>query len=267
MNLNKLYNTVNETINDKNVSRRSAFKGISKLGLGALTAAVPLAIAGSINKAVAGGSGISNNASGSTVVEILNFALTLEYLESRFYQQGLLASGLIPGGDRAVFTQISLHESAHVIGLISAVQSLNGTPVPQPTFDFTAGGVYADVFTNYNTFLTLAQAFEDTGVRAYKGQAGGLISNDPILTVALQIHSVEARHAAEVRRIRGQKGWITGNNGGGAPPVIYSREDNYIQGGVDVRTITTVSPDAISEAFDETLTMAEVLAIAGPFIV
>ncbi|MEP7147209.1 MAG: ferritin-like domain-containing protein [bacterium] len=267
MNLENLYNKINESFNKKNFSRRDALDGFSKLGLGALTAAIPFGILSNLTgKAVAKGNGPGSTSS-ATIVEILNFALTLEYLESKFYQQGLLAAGLIPGGDRAVFTQISLHEAAHVIDLIGAVQSLGGTPVAQPTFDFTAGGVYSDVFTNYNTFLTLSQAFEDTGVRAYKGQAGGLISNGAILTVALQIHSVEARHASEVRRIRGQKGWISGTISGGAPAAIYVREDNYIQGGVDVRTITTVGATPISEAFDETLTMAEVLAIAGPFIV
>ncbi|MDQ3021209.1 MAG: ferritin-like domain-containing protein [Bacteroidota bacterium] len=268
MNLENFYNKINETFNKKTVSRRGALDGLSKLGLGALTAAIPLAIANNINtgKAFAKGNGLSTSGA-PTIIEILNFALTLEYLEAKFYQQGLLAAGLIPGGDRTVFTQINLHEAAHVIDLIGAVQALGGTPTPQPTFDFTAGGLFPDVFTNYTTFLTLAQAFEDTGVRAYKGQAGGLISNDAILTVALQIHSVEARHACEVRRIRGQKGWISLANAGGAPASIYVRENNTVQGGVDVRTITTVGETPITEAFDETLTMAEVLAIAGPFIV
>ncbi|MDZ4712234.1 MAG: ferritin-like domain-containing protein [bacterium] len=267
MNLENIYTKINEAFNKKNVSRRSALDGVAKLGFGALTAAIPLAIASNLTgKAFAKGTGLGNTSS-ATIIEILNFALTLEYLESKFYQQGLLAAGLIPGGDRTVFNQISLHESAHVIGLIGAVQALGGTPVAQPTFDFTANGAFLDVFTNYNTFLTLSQAFEDTGVRAYKGQAGGLISNDAILTVALQIHSVEARHACEVRRIRGEKGWISGTNSGGAPASIYVREDNYIQGGVDVRTITTVGATPITEAFDETLTMAEVNAIADPFIV
>jgi rubrerythrin len=60
-------------------------------------------------------------------------------------------------------------------------------------------------FTDYQQFLALAQAFEDTGVRAYKGQAANLMSKPDLLTAALQIHSVEARHASEVRRLRGQK--------------------------------------------------------------
>jgi hypothetical protein len=65
----------------------------------------------------------------------------------------------------------------------------------------------------------VSHAFEDTGVRGYKGQAGNLKSSDEILTVALQIHSVKARHAAEVRLIRGQPAWIIDNPRGDLPEV------------------------------------------------
>jgi hypothetical protein len=59
----------------------------------------------------------------------------------------------------------------------------------------------------FETFATLSQTFEDLGVSAYKGQAVNLIEYDDILTAALRIHSVEARHAAAVRRIRNMKPW------------------------------------------------------------
>ena len=65
--------------------------------------------------------------------------------------------------------------------------------------------LYPDVFTNFRTFAKLSQTFEDLGVAAYKAQAGNLMSNGTILTTALRIHSIEARHAAEVRRVRGVK--------------------------------------------------------------
>ena len=76
-----------------------------------------------------------------------------------------------------------------------------GTPVAEPTFDFSGGkgsgnGPFANAFNDYSLFLAVAQTLEDTGVRAYKGQAGNLISSDDVLTAALRIHSVEARHAA-----------------------------------------------------------------------
>ena len=95
--------------------------------------------------------------------------------------------------------------------------ALGSHAVKKPNFDFTAKGAFGDVFSNYKTFLALSQAFEDTGVRAYKGQAGNLKASDEILTAALQIHSVEARHAAEVRLIRGQPAWIVSNSRGDLP--------------------------------------------------
>ena len=137
------------------------------------------------------------------IVDVLNFALTLEYLEDGFYREGQ-QSGVIPAEYRRVFRTIGRHETAHVKFLKSA---LGKSAVKKPQVDFTAGGQYADVFENFDTFLTLSQTFEDLGVAAYKGQAGNLISSDPILTAALRIHSVEARHAAEVRRIGNKAPW------------------------------------------------------------
>jgi hypothetical protein len=176
-----------------------------------------------------------------------------------------LSSGIVPGSDMAVIAQISKHETSHVATLKTAISAAGGTPVMEPTFDFTAGGTFSDVFSNYATFLTLANAFEDTGVRAYKGQAPNLLGTD-LLTAALDIHSVEARHASEIRRLRGQKGWISGNMTAGIPSAVYTGEDNTTQGAVDVTTVTTVSAAYIMECFDEPLTMDQVLAIAGPFI-
>lgn len=259
MKIEKIYKNIQDNLNDIQYSRRGALKKVGDLGIMAALAAIPFALTSVITKKAY---------SQSTIVEVLNFALTLEYLEAAFYQQGLLTNpSLIPAGDKTVFTQIRKHEDAHVVVLTNTIQSLGGTPVARPGFDFTAGGQFPDVFTNYQTFLVLSQAFEDTGVRAYKGQAAALQSNDAVLTAALQIHSVEARHASEVRRIRGQKGWIPNADSGGAPASIYVREDTFIQGGLDLRSLTTVSVTGITEAFDETLSMAEVLAIATPFIV
>ena len=210
-----------------------------------------------------------------SIPDVLNFALTLEYLEAKFYSMGV-SSGVIAAADLAIFQQIKKHEDAHVSLLQATIVSLGGTPVTSPKFDFTAKGAF-DPFNVYAQFLALSQAFEDTGVRAYKGQAGNLISNNDVLTAALQIHSVEARHASEVRRLRkkngmdpANKGWISGSNRGTLPSAtqaIYNGEDNVMQGGVDVTTITTAGADAIKEAFDEPLTDTQTLAIASLFIV
>ena len=213
------------------------------------------------------------------VTDTLNFALTLEYLEAEFYTMGL-QKGVIPAANIEVFKQISKHETSHVAFLKAA---LGSNAIAKPNFDFTGGkgtfaGPYADVFVNYQTFLTLSQAFEDTGVRAYKGQAGNLMSADATLTAALQIHSVEARHASIVRRIRQHKGWITQDTSDGAPAAVYGAgsdttnypsEKNIVQGGIDLSTLASlsgISSDNLTEAFDEPLDKATVTTIANTFI-
>lgn len=161
----------------------------------ALTSA-PLLLAAASTEAFAAG-GLPQK-----VVDVLNFALTLEYLEAAFYKMGNSADGLIPSEYRALFKTIGQHETAHVALLQSA---LGSAAVKAPKVDFTAGGKYADVFSNFKTFATLSATFEDLGVAAYKGQAGNL-AGTPVLTTALQIHSVEARHASAVRPLIGKAG-------------------------------------------------------------
>ena len=219
--------------------------------------------------AVAAPTRASAQTAGVSVIDVLNFALTLEYLEAEYYVTGLDSAGLLTGGDRDAVAQISKHETAHVNFLRNAINGAGGTPVESPDFDFTAGGAFADVFTNPQTFLAVAQAFEDTGVRAYKGQAANLIGAPDVLTAALSIHGVEARHAAEIRRIRGVKGWITGsNNSTGAAPAnaVYAGEDNITHLGVDASTVTTVTRDELTQSYDEPLTSEAVLNIANLFI-
>ncbi|WP_276496271.1 ferritin-like domain-containing protein [Pontibacter litorisediminis] len=243
-------------------SRRSAFKQLGSLSRKAALTAIPLSLGAVFQKAY----GQNTN----MVVEVLNFALKLEYLERNFYTQGLEANGLITdNAAREAIQKIQMHEEAHVNLLISTIQGLSGTPISEPTFNF--GKNFADWNTNYQTFLTLAQAFEDTGVRAYKGQAANLINNDAVLTAALQIHSVEARHAAHIRRMRGNPGWIVGagansNVPDGAAPV-YAGEDNVSQGGInDIKTLGNgYSAEIATGAFDEPLTKEQVSQIVSLF--
>lgn len=211
----------------------------------------------------------------SDVLDVLQFALLLEYLESEFYSRGVAASGLIDAADATIFQTISAHETAHVTALKSIILGKSATPNPKPTFDFTAHGAVAFDFSagQYETFKTLAQAFEDTGVRAYKGQAPRLINDKAVLTAALTIHSIEARHASEVRRLRGLKGWITGASRDDLPAFtqgIYDGEDNVSQGGVDVSALSLTGSNggtpAATQAFDEPLTKDQVTAIVSPFI-
>ncbi len=239
------------------VSRRDALGNLGSSVAKVAIASAPLMLGVMAKSAFAQSGNIPQG-----IRDVLNFALTLEYLEDEFYKAGLAAQGLIPANARTVFQQIGKHETAHVVLLKSV---LGANAVAKPTFDFTAGGAFADVFTNYQTFLALAQGFEDTGVRAYKGQAANLISDNGTLTVALQIHSVEARHAAQVRRMRNQKGWITNaNTDVAALAAVYAGDAETMQAGVN--TATFINAPLATEAFDEPLTKEAVLAIAGMFI-
>ncbi len=267
--------TIEPDIASRLVTRRDAIaKGAATSGLvmaGLRLGTVPAALA-ALSTSAFGQSRLP-----TTVIGVLNFALVLEYLEAEFYNRGVAATGLIPAADRTIFTTIQGHENTHVDYLKT---TLGSSARPKPTFDYSYGngsgtGPFADVFTNYNTFKAVAQAFEDTGVRAYKGQAATLLPYKDVLQAALTIHSVEARHAAEIRRLRGNfgdnepnQGWITrAITDIPGTEAVYAGEDNLIQGGVDVSTITPVAPKELTEAFDEPLTMAQVLAIVDPFIV
>jgi hypothetical protein len=133
---------------------------------------------------------------GAGDVEILNFALTLEYLEAAYYTQGLKRAGL-SGDAKALATEIRDNENEHVTALMSTIKDLGGTPVKAPRVDF--GGAFA----NQKAFLKLAQTFEDTGVSAYNG-AAPMIQSPDVLGAAGSIVQIEARHAAAIRSLNGQ---------------------------------------------------------------
>jgi hypothetical protein len=244
-----IFGGLDQELMDRVVSRRDAVARSSKMAGTLAIASMPVAFGLMAKKAFAQG-GLPQG-----IIDVLNFALTLEYLEDEFYKAGLGSSGLIPGEDLPIFQQISKHETAHVALLLSV---LGANAVAKPTFDFTAGGTF-DPFNSYPIFQALSQGFEDTGVRAYKGQAAALMADNLILTTALRIHSVEARHASEVRRLRGQNGWITGNTTD-VPQLapVYAGEQ---------AANGSATSAAAAEAFDEPLTMDQVNAIAGLFIV
>lgn len=126
-------------------------------------------------------------------VDILNYALTLEYLESAFYASANSKGAL--SGEAARFAKVvGAHEDAHVEALKKA---LGSAATKKPNFDFK-GTTDAQ-----SSFLSTAIVLEDTGVKAYQGQAGN-IKTKAILAAAISIHPVEARHAAWARNIVGQ---------------------------------------------------------------
>jgi hypothetical protein len=133
---------------------------------------------------------------GGTDVDILNFALTLEYLEAAFYEQGLQSAKL--GGEaKSVAETIASDEQAHVDALKMTIEDLGGTPVEAPGVDF------GSAINSEGPFLKLAQTFEDTGVSAYNG-AGPMLKSKELLGTAGSIVQVEARHAARIRLLNGE---------------------------------------------------------------
>ncbi len=127
-------------------------------------------------------------------VEILNFALTLEYLEADFYnvkgRQTRLSSDA-----RRYARQFGAEEAAHVSALSAAIKQLGGKPVAKPTFVFPT--------TDEESFLSLAFVLENTGVGAYNG-AGPSLQSKQVLASAGSIVQVEARHAATIALLFGR---------------------------------------------------------------
>lgn len=313
MNLQNIFSeieNVDPEVYDRMDTRRSAMKQFANLSGKAALAAMPLALGSMFKKAY--------GQTPTDVLDVLQFALLLEQLEARFYIVGLSAtSTAITGAGNATpagiaaFTKIRDHEIAHREYLKTVIVSLGATPGVEPAFDFTAGnttvspnignGPFKGFDTNYDIFLAVSQTLEDTGVRAYKGQAGRLINNKPILTAALNIHSVEARHASHVRQLRRSrfqsnapnlflpaytgniKPWveqaqsnISGNNpvpGAGGASFGAAVQPNY--NGEELANQLTINIQGLSggfdinaatASFDEPLTKLQVQGLVKPFI-
>ncbi len=171
-----------EAAENVNHSSRRAFLRSSGalVGAGALYAALPGAAfaAGGIPKGD---------------IAILNYALTLEYLEAAFYAEAL-KKGALTGATGRFAKVVADHEAQHVTAL---KKTLGAKAVKKPTFNFqgTTG--------SQATFQKTAILLEDTGVKAYQGQATN-IKTPAILRAAISIHPVEARHASWIRNISGQ---------------------------------------------------------------
>jgi hypothetical protein len=130
-------------------------------------------------------------------IDILNFALTLEYLEAAFYDQAKAEAKLDAEATELV-DLIAKDEAEHVNALKATITDLGGTPVEAPGVDF------GNAFANQGSFLDLAQTFEDTGVSAYNG-AGPALKSKELLATAGSIVQIEARHAAAIRLLNGDE--------------------------------------------------------------
>jgi hypothetical protein len=256
---------------DRCFTRRRVIKSwLPKLGL----AVLPLTVGGFLQKA--------HGKASDAVMESLRLALTMERLESSFYDLALRQAGFIPAGpQRQCLELIAANETAHVSFVELMIQSAGGSTDGLPhQFDYTGGkgsnaGPFVDVFDRYETFLAVAQLLQETAARAYNGAVPGLMGNQEILQGALQIHSVEARHAARLRQLRQENGfadirpWITQMQSGITQPAafsVYAGEGNTLQAGIELAAQSGLSADAVTEAFDEPLGMEAVMAIVSNFI-
>lgn len=301
---------IDPDISDQLMTRRQAIKKgatvSTTVATGLAMASVPVALAA-----------LSKDAFAQTpadVTAVLNFALALEIFENEFYKAVLgtssssaqnnafatvrAAAAGVTGAVPAL-QQIQKHEAAHV-AFLTANGASNTLSLNADSFDFTGNrgnsppGPFARATTELAFLLAVAQGAEDTGVRAYKGQAGNLLSNRPVLEAALRIHSVEARHAAKIRRMRRATGapavvkYSGTISGGGSAAAgagnispapsqavvdaftaIYAGDDTTTQGSVTITGLPNLpsgfNAAAASEAFDEPLTKAQVIAIVQPF--
>jgi hypothetical protein len=153
-----------------------------------------LAACGSSNKSGSNTTGTAATASTSTTssskgsgdLAIVNYALTLEYLESEFYEK-VVASGLFSGKVASLIKGFGMQEQTHVEALKGTAEKLGGTPAAKPEGKFP--------IQSASQVAQLAYTVENLGASAYLGQAASIQSPE-VLAAALAIHTVEARHAA-----------------------------------------------------------------------
>lgn len=181
---------------------RSAFLLKGALATGALygTAAVGPMVRAAFAQVQDGDSGddVGSGPKGSKDIDILNFALTLEFLEAEYYKQALDAIDL--GGElKSLAQEFASNEQTHVKQLTKTIKDMGGKPTKKPSFSFPLGDV--------GGFVKQSIAFEDTGVQAYNG-AGPMLKSKELLAAAGSIVQVEARHAAAIRVMDGQQAQI-----------------------------------------------------------
>jgi hypothetical protein len=186
------------------ITERLAHPELAELEVGGVTRASFL-VRGAVAAAAVYGTAaaapfISSALGATTDVDILNFALTLEYLETDFYLVKAKTVGLSgqAAHDAATFGK---EEAAHVSALKAAIKQAGGNPVPKPTFSFPV--------TSAPAFLSLAYMVENLGVSAYNG-AGPLLKSKALLAAAGSIVQIEARHAAAIGLLIGKSPTPTG---------------------------------------------------------
>lgn len=188
---------VEELVRD-DVGRKKFLKAVGSAGAAGFGAFVLAACGSSSTKASTKASTKNTASAASTTapsvptsfgtgdIGILNYALTLEYLEEQFYAK-VVAAKLFKGSVGSLVAQFGQQEAEHVAAIHQTVVKLGGTPAPKPTGKFP--------ITNAAAVAKLAYTVENLGASAYLGQAASISSPD-VLAAALAIHTIEARHAA-----------------------------------------------------------------------
>lgn len=257
-----------EVIPGESISRREAIFGgagskvIGALGLGA----IPFALAAMARK--------SDAQTSTDLSDALGLLLTIEYMQVDLHSKALSASGFVPSAVFQVFVNIRSHDLDHVTTISNLISSAGGTAPNSPTFDWTAKGAFPGFnFSTgqYATYAIIAQGLTDLAVRAYKGQAARMGFNTNIMTQVLTIHSVEGRHAGEIRHVRGNKFWITGASRDDLPAFfqpVYDGEDATVHAGYDSSALAAADGGsaAVTQAFDEPMTKAQVTSVIQPFM-
>ena len=190
--------------------RKTAFGGAALMGGAGLLGALP---------------SVASAATPASDVAILNFALTLEFLEAEFYAQA--NRNKIFGSSKELFRfsqVVANHENTHVVFLKKV---LGPAAVAKPKFDFK------DTVTDAAKFAATAQVLEDTGVHAYLGQVPN-IKTKAVLLGAGRILPVEARHAAWIRDIR-----FSGGTTSPTTPAPAAFEDGFTKAAILARLKTT----------------------------
>ncbi len=144
-------------------------------------------------------------------LKILNYALTLEFLEAEFYRLAIANGALSDGDTRAFAELVASHEKTHVSALKKTIRAFGGTPVKSPQFDFKG------TTDDESMFQQTSYVLENTGVHAYLGQAARLKSK-ALLSAAASIVTVEARHAAAIATILNQSPYKDKNAASGVTP-------------------------------------------------
>jgi Ferritin-like domain len=151
------------------------------------------------------------HAQGGTSATALQLLLRLEWLKVALYDAALAVPEITDElGVEAVSSLMLIrdHAAAHA-ELLEAQLGATAPPRPEPeSYDLTAGGAFPDVLLASGEFLKVAQLLEDLAVRAYKESLAAITAGGQVLELVARLHQVEARHAAQVRRLRGQPGWI-----------------------------------------------------------